>query len=273
MLGVLQGVDQRIVVAELQIEADGAAGQVAIGEQHPLAGEPLQRKGGLGGDGGSAGAGLGAGKGDGVPFFGLGLRLGSDQAAQAGDGLALRAPARRARTETRSRRRAAIAESTCESLWVCKPTTCTGGFKRGHAADQLHRGRQIGRQIQKNDVRLKLPRADIQRLVRRIALQVRQDLKGAGLRKRRQKLLRQLAVRRDQQRRDLRFVLGPWIRIHFFFATGWFGGISPWDPASSGSPWACRYPGLGSLGPRGMVISGRHDHDQIGALTLCRLWI
>ena len=45
MLGVLQSVDQRVVVAQLEIEPDGAAGKVEIGQQDALPGDqPLDAK-------------------------------------------------------------------------------------------------------------------------------------------------------------------------------------------------------------------------------------
>ena len=67
--------------------------------------------------------------------------------------------------------------------------------------------------------------------MRWITLQVRQDLKGRGLRERLQELLRQLAVRRDQQRRDFRFVCWDICALFFLLLFGvilaaWRSGMS-----------------------------------------------
>ncbi len=87
----------------------------------------------------------------------------------------------------------------------------------GSEAKQFGCRRQIRRQIQQHHVRLELPHPDFQRLLGRISLEIGQDLERPSLRKRRQKLLRQVAVRRDQQCRQFRFVLAPCNHVSFDF--------------------------------------------------------
>ncbi len=73
-------------------------------------------------------------------------------------------------------------------------------MKRGRKTDQFGRRLEVRAEVDQQDVRAQLPQANIQRLGRRIASQIREDLKGMGPRERRGESVRQLPVGSDQQR-------------------------------------------------------------------------
>ena len=79
--------------------------------------------------------------------------------------------------------------------------------QRGDVTHQIDRGHGVRTQVQQHHLRLELPGPDLQRLMGRITLEVRQNLKAAGLRNGLQELARELAIGRDQQRGDFRSVL------------------------------------------------------------------
>ena len=81
------------------------------------------------------------------------------------------------------------------------------GVQRGDVTHQIDRGHGVRTQVQQHHLRLKLPGPDLERLMGRITLEVRQDLKAAGLRNRLQELAREFAIGRDQQCGDFRTVL------------------------------------------------------------------
>ena len=117
--------------------------------------------------------------------------------------------------------------------------------------------------------RLQLADADLQRLRRRITLQIRQNLKRAGLRQRGHELLRQVAIGRDQEGGDLRVFLD---RCAHLRQTSLCAAARLTSSSSSrlglgglhiglasgapGNSWGRRFPACGSLGPSGWVTSG-----------------
>ncbi len=133
----------------------------------------------LRGDRGRSRAGLGAGEGDHVSRFRLGWRLRRAQTAQPRDGFALGAEIEggvqkldRAGAQRLQNRGRIVMRMQADHLHRRR--------QGGDETDQVRGRRQVRGQIEQHHLRLQLPRADLQRLLRRITLQVRQNLKRAA---------------------------------------------------------------------------------------------
>ena len=170
---MVERVHQRIGMIQLQVKADRAAHQITIDQQHPLAAQFLDRKGGLGRQGGGAGTGLGTRKSRNLAQFGFSGLLRRAQTANAAHGFALLGGIER------SVQKLAGSRAQCQNQRMGIVHLMQADheyFRPGNQADELAGLVEVGEEIDQYDLGLQLAQTQFQRLLGGVALQVAHHL-------------------------------------------------------------------------------------------------